>query len=156
MIGHVLSLHLLIFICVCCFSLCVFFSCSLTPRCVEALLSPDREFYLAHILRELVPANYMPTPLGRVGECDLEKLLVQIIVNGLSPPPEEALFLCRQTAWAVVRALVQLMSVDGFAVFGTCDVRMENDGNASVTLKHTESSAISSARCLGHSNGLIW
>ena len=44
-----------------------------------------------------MPENYMCPPLGRVGECDLEKQLVQLIV---SPPPKETLFLCRQTSWA--------------------------------------------------------
>ncbi|XP_052132847.1 uncharacterized protein LOC127752180, partial [Frankliniella occidentalis] len=131
---------------------------SFTHMSLEALLSHDHELYLDRILEEVVGANCMPDscPLMQSRECDLALNVLQIVVSGQSQPQKEALFFCTRSSWSLLRALVQMLSFEGFIVFGVCHTRLEPNGFASVTLMHSPSHAINNVGCLCHTNGSIW
>ncbi|XP_026289513.2 uncharacterized protein LOC113214382 [Frankliniella occidentalis] len=49
-----------------------------------------------------------------------------------------------------------MLSFEGFIVFGVCHARLEANGNATVTLIHSQSHAANNVGCLCHRNGSIW
>ena len=126
--------------------------------CLEALLSNNHEQHLDRILEEMLGANCLPNscPLMQSRECDLALNVVRIVVSGQSQPQKETLFFCTRSTWSSLRALVQMLSFDGFIVFDVCHARLEPNGNATVTLMHSQSHAANNVGCLCHMNGSIW
>lgn len=86
-----------------------------------ALLSCEHQYHLDHILQEMLPSDQLlrtslESPIMRI-ETKGELPFISYCTAD-KPNADGALFLCNSSSWARLRSLVQLMSVDGFSVFG--------------------------------------
>ncbi|KAK3920973.1 Ribosomal RNA large subunit methyltransferase K/L [Frankliniella fusca] len=126
-------------------------------KAMVVLLSSDASTASKSILNCLVPSNADATLFVKERESIADRKLPLISFSGVDVPGSEtSLYVCNYGSWEQLRSLVQLVSVDYYAVFGDAHSSLKHESNQTSFMWHLKPYSIRNKHDAGKGKGHIW